>query len=120
MSAVAAVFLITGLIPGGIRDNIFNIVFAALSGVLYLIAAGDASKYLGAWLVSLIDVVLNVAALALVAAGVGSGLITGVVKMQDFWAALIALALNIIAFIAANNVKKQAKKGKAGRIPMAY
>lgn len=79
-----------------------SVAVSAIAAVLLLIAAADASKIMGAWFFVLISLVLS--ALDLVLAIVGSKGTLVIVST------VIAVVLNLIVFIAANNVKRQAKK----------
>ena len=62
-----------------------------LASILLIAASKDAKKAGGAWLITLIDLILSIAELGLA---------------QSCGAAAV---LNLIAFIAANNVKKQGR-----------
>lgn len=79
------------------------------SAALYLVAAfllfaaaKDATKAGGAWLITLVDLVLSIVELVLAVSG-GADEIALV-------GGSIATVLNLIAFIAANNVKRQGKR----------
>mgnify|MGYP006988826398 CR=1 FL=1 len=79
---------------------------AFVSAALYLVAcflllaaAKDAKKAGGAWLITLVDLILSIAELGFAVSGDGDGSV--------FIACIVAIVLNLIAFIAANNVKKQ-------------
>lgn len=78
-----------------------SVIISFLAGYLLLAASKDASKVGGAWLIVLVDLVLSVLEL-LFAFNSGKGASTA--------GAVIAIVLNLIVFIAANNVKKQAGK----------
>ncbi len=98
-----AIFAVAGALMGG---SIMwgNAAFSLLSAVLLLEAAKDAGKATGAWLILLVDLVLSVLELVF-ALQDGSGEIA--------LGAGVAIVLNLIAFIAANNVKKQAKRERS-------
>ena len=66
-----------------------------------LFNAKDAKKAGGAWLITLVDLILSIAELGLGLSGGADGSL--------FIGCGIAIVLNLIAFIAANNVKKQGK-----------
>ena len=116
MSIVASAALITGVVPGGIGSYIVNILLAVLGGVLFLVASCDASRYFGAWLIALIQLIMNAAVAGLLVFGI----IGGVAVLENMGMVIIALAVNIFVFTAADNLRKQAKKGKTRRSPMAY
>ena len=73
-----------------------------LAGILLLAAAKDAKKAGGAWLITLVDLILSIAELGLGLSGGADGSL--------FIGCGIAIVLNLIAFIAANNVKRQGKQ----------
>lgn len=72
-----------------------------LTAYLLFAAAKDAKKIGGAWVVVLIALILSVLQLVLAIAGSADEMI-GV--------SVLSVVMNFIVFIAANNVKKQAKK----------
>lgn len=72
-----------------------------LTAYLLFAAAKDAKKIGGAWVVVLIAQILSVLQLVLAIAGSADEMI-GV--------SVLSVVMNFIVFIAANNVKKQAKK----------
>lgn len=72
-----------------------------LTAYLLFAAGKDAKKIGGAWVVVLIALILSVLQLVLAIAGSADEMI-GV--------SVLSVVMNFIVFIAANNVKKQAKK----------
>ena len=98
-----AIFAVAGALMGG---SILwgNAAFSLLSGVLLAEAAKDARKVTGAWLILLVDLLLSVLELLFALNG-GSA--------ETALGAGIAIVLNLIAFIAANNVKKQTRRERA-------
>ena len=83
-------------------ENAASFVSAALyllAGIVLLAAAKDAKKAGGAWLITLVDLILSVVELVFALSGGADG--------STFIACIVAIVLNLIAFIAANNVKKQ-------------
>ena len=97
MAILAAV---GAVMTGGIAAWL-GVAVSLVTGYLLLLAAKDASKIGGAWLVTLVGLILNT--LSLILALIGSG-----DKLQIL-SSIIAVALSLAVFIAANNVKKQAK-----------
>lgn len=97
MAILAAV---GAVMTGGVAAWL-GVAVSLVTGYLLLLAAKDASKISGAWLISLVGLILN--ALSLVLSLTGSG-----DKLQIV-SGIIAVALSLAVFIAANNVKKQAK-----------
>ena len=75
-----------------------TVAFALITGLALLQAAKDASKIMGAWLLVLVSLVLSAAEILFALNGSG-----------DLVSSIIATVLNLIAFVAANNVKKQGK-----------
>ena len=73
-----------------------------LAGFLLLAAAKDATKAGGAWLITLVDLILSIADLGFALGGGADEIV--------FISACVAIVLNLIAFIAANNVKRQGKQ----------
>ena len=77
-----------------------SVATSGISAYLLLVAAKDASKISDAWWILLVDLILSVAEVFF-ALGGGTSVIVS---------AGIAVVLNLIVFIAANNVKRQAKR----------
>jgi hypothetical protein len=75
-----------------------TVAFSLITGLALLQAAKDASKIMGAWLLVLVSLVLSAAEILFALNGSG-----------DLVSSIIATVLNLIAFVAANNVKKQGK-----------
>ena len=90
-------------------ETITSFVSAALylvAAFLLFVAAKDATKAGGAWLITIVDLVLSIAELGLA--------LIGGADASVFIACGVAIVLNLIAFIAANNVKRQGKQ-EAGK-----
>lgn len=102
LELVVAVFGVFIALQGGGAVGWSSFGFSLLTAILLLQAAKDASKVTGAWLFVLVALILSVAELVLALNG-GADKVTII-------GAVVAIILNLIAFIAANNVKKQAKK----------
>ena len=86
-------------------ETITSFVSAALylvAAFLLFVAAKDATKAGGAWLITLVDLVLSLVELVFALTGGADGPV--------FVGGGIAIVLNLIAFIAANNVKRQGKQ----------
>ena len=97
---IAAFYVYLG-IAGESVPSFVSAALYLLAGILLLAAAKDAKQAGGAWLITLVDLILSIAEL-------GFG-ISGGAEGSFFIACGAAIVLNLIAFIAANNVKKQAK-----------
>ena len=98
---LAALGVVIALRGGGAVSWV-SFGFSLVTAVALLQAAKDASKVTGAWLLVLVALILSVLELVFALnGGADKVIIIGTV---------VAIALNLIAFIAANNVKKQAKK----------
>lgn len=97
MAILAAV---GAVLTGGIAAWL-GVFVSLVTGYLLLLAAKDASKIGGAWLVTLVSLILNALSLILSLTGGGD-------KLQIV-SGIIAVALSLAVFVAANNVKKQAK-----------
>ena len=93
-----AVFAITG----GEPISWLSVVASLLAAYLLLAAAKDARKAGGAWTITLLELILSILSMVLSFAGGGAD---GTVIVGS----VIAILVNLIAFIAANNVKKQGK-----------
>lgn len=96
----AVVNVVTAVQGGGISSWVSAVV-SLLTAYLLFAAAKDAKKIGGAWVVVLLGLILSVLDLVLAISG-GGGEMIGV--------AGLGVVLNFIVFIAADNVKKQAKK----------
>lgn len=86
-------------------ENAVPFVSAALSllaCILLFAAAKDAKKAGGAWLIILVDLILSIAELGFSLSGGADGI--------TFIGCIVAIILNFVAFIAANNVKRQGKQ----------
>ena len=102
LEIVQAVLYAFEAYQGGGLSGWINVVVSLLAAYLLLAAAKDASKAMGAWIILLVDVILSVLELVLALNGGADG--------KALLSIGIAIALNLIAFIAANNVKKQGKR----------
>ena len=102
LEIVQAVLYAVEAVQGGSISGWINVVVSLLAAYLLLAAAKDASKAGGAWIILLVDVILSVLELVFALNGGADG--TMIVSVG------IAIVLNLIAFIAANNVKKQGKR----------
>ena len=98
---LAALGVVIALQGGGAVSWV-SFGFSLVTAVALLQAAKDASKITGAWLLVLVALILSVADLVLALNG-GADKVTII-------GTVIAIILNLIAFIAAHNVKKQAKQ----------
>ena len=84
----------------GAAPSWVSVVASLLAAYLLLAAAKDPKKIGGAWAILLLDLILSVFSVVLaVSGGSGEGLIGGAVSVL----------INLVGFIAANNVKKQVK-----------
>lgn len=102
LELLMAIFAVVSAVQSGGVSPWLSVVVSLLAAYLLLAAAKDASKVMGAWLILLVDLVLSILELVFALSG-GKGTMVIV-------ASVIAIVLNLIAFIAANNVKKQANK----------
>ena len=93
-----AVFAITS----GEPISWLSVVASLLAAYLLLAAAKDARKAGGAWAITLLELILSILSTILSLSG---GDADGAVIAGS----AVAILVNLIAFIAANNVKKQAK-----------
>ena len=92
-----------------------SVVVSLLTAYLLYAAAKDASKIMGAWIILLVNLILNALQLLLTLVGVGaaaggvgdSGTLVGAGVMVLIVYGVI-IALNIVAFVAANNIKTTA------------
>ena len=86
----------------GAATSWLTVAASLLAGYLLLTAAKNPEKIMPAWIITLASLILSLLGLILVLTSGGDvGTIVG---------EAIALVLNLVAFIAANNVKKQVKK----------
>ena len=93
--------------------NAFNAIWGAgrwspvglnvITAIALLNASKDASKIMPAWVITLVNLIFSVLALA------GGYFIRDQIGSQNMVSLVISLALNLIVFLAANGVKKQAK-----------
>lgn len=98
---IAVFYVILG-ISGGYPSAFVSAALYLLAGFLLFVAAKDATKAGGAWLITLIDLILSIFELVFAVTGGGDAGI--------FIGCGVAIVLNLIAFIAANNVKRQGKQ----------
>ena len=105
LELIGAILGVVGAVMGGAAAVSWtSVVVSLLAAYLLLAAAKDASKIGGAWIWVLVSLILSIADLGFAISGGGDAAV--------LIAPIIALVLNLIAFIAANNVKKQYRKGK--------
>ena len=97
---IAVLYAVLGIIGEDIPSFVSAVLYL-LAAILLFMAAKDAAKAGGAWLITLVDLVISIADLVFALIGDGDA---GV-----FIASIVAIVLNLIAFIAANNVKKQGR-----------
>ena len=95
---VAAYYAYLGIV-GGSAASFVSAALYLLAGILLLAAAKDAKKAGGAWLITLVDLILSIAEFGFALSGGADGSV--------FIGCIVAIVLNLIAFIAANNVRKQ-------------
>lgn len=98
---IAAYYVFLGIMG----ENVAAFVSAALyllAAILLFMAAKDATKAGGAWLITLVDLILSIVEGVFAMSGGADG--------SFFIGCGIAIVLNLIAFIAANNVKRQGKQ----------
>ena len=103
LELLMAVFAVVNIVQGGGALSWVSVLISLLAAYLLFAAAKDASKIMGAWLIVLVDLVLSVLTLIL-------ALNAAEDKVVRIVGSLIAIVLNLIVFIAANNVKRQANK----------
>ena len=101
LELLSAIINVVTAIQGGGVSKWLSAVASLLTAYLLFAAAKDAKKIGGAWAVVLLALILSVLDLVFAISG-GTGEMVGV--------AGLGVVLNLIVFIAANNVKKQAKK----------
>ncbi len=115
LELIIAVFGVGNAIQTGGISPWLGVLLALLTAYLLYAAAKDASRIMGAWILLLVNLILNSLNLLLAAAGLGAaasaGLDSSVVKAGTGMVILsiLVLALTIVAFLAANDVKKQGK-----------
>ncbi len=108
----ALISLRNAIQSGGISPWLSVVVYLLTAYLLYA-AAKDASKIMGAWIILLVNLILNALHMLLTLIGVGaasggmgdsSTLVgAGVIVLIVYG---IIIALNVVAFVAANNIKK--------------
>ena len=98
---VVAVLGTVGAVMSGELTALFSVAASVLAAILLLMAAKDATKVGGAWIILLVDLILSVAWLVLALSSGADG--TSIAGNG------VAIVINLIGFIAANNVKKQAR-----------
>ena len=103
LELLMAVFAVVNIVQGGGALSWVSVLISLLAAYLLFAAAKDASKIMGAWLIDLVDLVLSVLSLILALNATED-------KVVRIVGSLIAIVLNLIVFIAANNVKRQANK----------
>lgn len=101
LELLSAVVNVITAIQGDSVSSWLSAAVSLLTAYLLFAAAKDAKKIGGAWVVVLLALILSALNLVL-AISAGSSEMTGV--------AGLSVVMNLIVFIAANNVKKQAKK----------
>ncbi len=115
LELIIAVFGVGNAIQTGGISPWLGVVVSLLTAYLLYAAAKDASKIMGAWIILLVNLILNALNLLLAAAGVGAAASAGLDKSVVGAGAgmliisVLVLALTVVAFLAANNVKKQGK-----------
>ena len=90
---------------GIMGDNVSAFVSVALyllTAILMFVAAKDATKAGGAFLITLVSLVLSIIELLFALSGGGD--------TNTFIAGVVAIILNLIAFIAAGNVRRQGRR----------
>lgn len=118
LQIIGAVSSVGIAILDGDPSSWVDVIIFGISAYLVLAAARDASKIMGAWIILLVVVIRS--ALSLVRTIVGDGVLViangGVLAVTGGGNGIVIaigavdLALSLFAFIAANNVKKQAGK----------
>lgn len=105
LELISGILGVIGALMGGASAVSWtSAVVSLLAAYLLLTAAKDASKIGGAWIFVLVGLILSIAELAFAVSGGGDKV--------TIIAAVIAIVLNLIVFLAANNVKKEYKQGK--------
>ena len=93
----ALLSLFGGFLGGGLTSWT-GLVTSLLSAYLLLAAAEDPQKIFGAWLITLVDLVLSVAG--------GAMKIVGGADLTTIIGTAIAVIINFVVFNAANSIKK--------------
>lgn len=115
LELLSAISSAVNAVKSGNAAGWLSVVVALLAAYLLFAAAKDASKIMGAWIILLVSLILNALSLILAVTGLGAaagaGLDSSVVSAGTAMAVGygIIIALNVVAFIAANNIKKQRK-----------
>lgn len=99
LEIVSAALYVIEIVQGGSASSWVSVATSAVTAYFLLAAAKDASKIRPAWLLTLVALILSVLGTVLVftAGGDTTALI----------ASGVSIVLNLIVFVAANNVKKQ-------------
>lgn len=99
LEIVSAVLKVIEIVQGGSASSWVSVATSAVTAYFLLAAAKDASKIRPAWLLALVALILSVLGTVLVFTGGGN--------TAELIASGVAVVLNLIVFVAANNVKKQ-------------
>lgn len=103
LELISGILVLVGMFMGqGGGSRVASVVVSLLSAYLLLAAAKDASKIMGAWWITLLDLILSVFEVMFAFNGGADG--------QVVVGTVLGVVLNLIVFLAANNVKKQAKQ----------
>ena len=81
-----------------------SVCLNAITAIALLNASKDATKIMPAWVITLVNLIFSAVILA------GGFFIREQIGTQNLVSVGIALVLNLIVFLAANGVKKQAKR----------
>ena len=120
LEIVSAVLAVIPALQGA-AVSWLSVASSLLAAYFLLAAAKDASKIKPAWAITLLGVILSVLGVVLVVTA-GSG-------TEALVSEAVALVLNLIVFIAANNVKKQLasdqpgiakRQGSRGSLPFCF
>ena len=98
---IAVYYVFIG-IAGANASALVSAATGLLTTILLFTAAKDATKAGGAWLIILVDLVLSIVELVFA--------LSGGAEESVFIGIGVAILLNVIAFIAVNNVKRQGKQ----------
>ena len=98
---IAAFYVYFGMAGESVAEFVSAALYL-LAAILLFIAAKDATKAGGAWLITLVDLILSLVELLFALNGESDAIV--------FIGGGIAIVLNLIAFIAANIVKRQGKQ----------
>ena len=101
LEIVLAVIAVAGAVHAGGAASWGSAAFSVLTAVILFSAAKDASKIVAAWLITFVNLVLSVLELILALNSSAPDKETLIIG------AAVTIVLNLIVFIAANNVKKQ-------------